>query len=110
MTRHLHALGCMLLVAATGPGADPARGGEPDPQPGRADPGIEARVEALLASMTLDERIGQMTQVDLLALKDKADIARFAIGSVLSGGESDPPDITPAGWAAAHDECQSWAL
>jgi beta-glucosidase len=110
MKRHLHALGCMLLFAATGPGPDPARGGEPDPEQGRGDPGTDARVEALLASMTLDERIGQMTQVDLLALKDKADIARFAIGSVLSGGESDPPDITPAGWAAAHDECQSWAL
>jgi beta-glucosidase len=74
------------------------------------DPATAAKVEALLRSMTLDEKVGQMTQVDLNAFKDKADIQKYVIGSVLSGGNSDPPDISPAGWVKAHDECQSWAL
>jgi beta-glucosidase len=47
-------------------------------------------VETLLSQMTLDEKIGQMTQVDSSALKDKADVQRYFLGSVLSGGNSDP--------------------
>jgi beta-glucosidase len=69
-----------------------------------------AKAEELLKAMTLDEKIGQMTQVDLKAVKDKADIARYALGSMLSGGDSDPDDISPGGWAKTHDELQSWAL
>jgi beta-glucosidase len=60
--------------------------------------------------MTLEEKIGQMTQVDLKAIHDRADIARYALGSVLSGGDSDPDDITPQGWARTQDDLQSWAL
>ena len=69
-----------------------------------------AKAEELLKAMTLEEKIGQMTQVDLKAVKDKADIARYALGSMLSGGDSDPDDISPKGWAKTHDEFQSWAL
>src|SRR5215469_9858009 len=36
-----------------------------------ASPASDA--DALLAKMNLDEKIGQMVQVDMLALKDKAD-------------------------------------
>ena len=32
------------------------------------------------------------------------------LGSMLSGGNSDPADITARGWAEACDEYQSWAL
>ncbi len=69
-----------------------------------------AKADDLLKAMTLDEKIGQMTQADLKAIKDQNDITRFALGSVLSGGDSDPDDITPAGWARTHDELQSYAL
>ena len=71
---------------------------------------IRSRVDGLLAQMTLDEKIGQMTQVDMNAIKDKADIAKYFLGSMLSGGNSLPPDITARGWAAACGEYQSWAL
>lgn len=71
---------------------------------------MDAKVEALLGSMTLAEKVGQMTQADLLALKDRADIQKYALGSILCGGNSDPPDITPAGWARTYDECQALAL
>jgi beta-glucosidase len=69
-----------------------------------------ARAEALLARMSLDEKIGQMMQVDMNALKDKADIKNYYLGSVLSGGNSDPADITAQGWAKAVEEYQAWAF
>jgi len=74
------------------------------------DAAAAAKTEELLEAMTLGEKVGQMTQVDLKAIRDKADIARYALGSMLSGGDSDPDDITAQGWARAHDELQSWAL
>jgi beta-glucosidase len=50
----------------------------------------DSQVDVLLARMTLDEKIGQMVQVDSAALKDKADVQKYFLGSVLSGGSSDP--------------------
>jgi len=61
--------------------------------PGHAAPLFsehEKQVDALLAQMTLDEKIGQMVQVDSGALKNKADVQKYFLGSVLSGGGSDP--------------------
>ena len=76
-----------------------------------ADPAAEAdaKARALLREMTVDEKLGQMTQVDMLALRDKADIARYSFGSMLSGGDSDPSDNTPKVWTSAYDDFQSWA-
>jgi beta-glucosidase len=71
---------------------------------------VRSRADAILGRMTLDEKVGQMTQVDMLALKDKSHVARYFLGSMLSGGNSDPPDITAAGWAKACEEYQGWAL
>ena len=50
----------------------------------------DPEAKALLARMTLDEKIGQMTQPDQSFLKDPADIEKYFLGSVLSGGSSDP--------------------
>ncbi|HVM47423.1 MAG TPA: glycoside hydrolase family 3 N-terminal domain-containing protein, partial [Candidatus Acidoferrum sp.] len=72
--------------------------------------GAETRAQLLLMRMTLDEKVGQMTQADMKAVKDKADIRDYALGSMLSGGDSDPPDITAQGWLAACREYQDWAL
>src|SRR6266568_2831923 len=69
----------------------------------------EARAESLLAQMTLAEKIGQMTQVDSDALKDKSHVQKYFLGSVLSGGGSDPADNSPQGWLKLASECQSWA-
>src|SRR5580704_10318497 len=51
---------------------------------------FDAPAKALLSRMTLDEKIGQMTQPDQLFLKDPSDIETYFIGSILSGGDSDP--------------------
>src|SRR6476660_1468779 len=70
----------------------------------------ETKATALLAQMTLDEKIGQMVQVDMNGLKDKAHIQKYALGSMLSGGDSDPADITAKGWRHACSEFQKLAL
>jgi beta-glucosidase len=89
-------------------GSSSIRAAEPSASQTETPPGT--RAEALLARMNLDEKIGQMMQVDMNALKDKADVKNFYLGSVLSGGNSDPADITAAGWAKAVDEYQAWAF
>ena len=52
---------------------------------------FDARVQPLLASMTLDEKLGQMTQAELGKLEHEDDVERYFLGSVLSGGDADPP-------------------
>ncbi len=56
------------------------------------DPKVGKQVDALLAQMTLDEKIGQMVQADSAALTNPTDVATYFLGSVLSGGGSGPPD------------------
>jgi len=72
--------------------------------------GAERRADELLARMTLDEKIGQMTQADSGSLKDPADVARLFLGSVLSGGDSEPPDVSPRGWRAMVESYEKPAL
>src|SRR5580700_3695320 len=71
----------------------------------QASPSADA--EALLSGMTLDEKIGQMVQVDMAALKDKGDVRKYFLGSVLSGGNSDPEDNRPETWLKAVNEFQA---
>ena len=47
-------------------------------------------VRRIVQRMTLDEKIGQMTQGELNAIKDESDIENYFLGSVLSGGGADP--------------------
>ena len=51
---------------------------------------IEDKINRLVASMTLNEKIGQMTQVERKELDDISDLAKYNIGSLLSGGGSAP--------------------
>ena len=62
----------------------------------------ERRVRELLARMTLDQKIGQMTQPERLHVTP-AQVKRYHIGSVLSGGGSCPGDNRPADWVAMND-------
>ena len=70
---------------------------------------IEQKVEQLISQMTIDEKIGQMTQVDRRFLSEK-DLIDLGIGSILSGGGSVPEDNTVEGWANMYDHYQSIAL
>jgi beta-glucosidase len=70
----------------------------------------DGQVGALLAQMTLDEKIGQMTQADSQALADGSDVQKYFLGSVLSGGGHGPTDASANGWLKSSDEFRSWAL
>ncbi|MDP1676786.1 MAG: glycoside hydrolase family 3 N-terminal domain-containing protein [Bacteroidota bacterium] len=64
-------------------------------------------VDALLKKMTLDEKLGQMTQIDYEAVKNHADdLIKYSIGSVLWGGNSEIVNITAQGWADCYDSLQ----
>jgi beta-glucosidase len=67
-------------------------------------------VEALLSQMTLDEKIGQMTQADMKALKDGEEVHDFLLGSVLSGADSLPKPNEPSTWIEMYDRYQGQAL
>ncbi|MEG8989697.1 glycoside hydrolase family 3 N-terminal domain-containing protein [Ignavibacteria bacterium 4148-Me] len=72
---------------------------------------INKKVDALLSKMTLDEKIGQMIQVDRSAvINNPQDIKNYFIGSILSGGGSAPETNTPEAWANMYDMFQSYAL
>lgn len=72
---------------------------------------LNKKVDELLAKMTLEEKIGQMTQVDMDALKkNPKDVAKYALGSVLCGGDTEAPDITAKGWADTYEKYQNIAV
>ena len=50
---------------------------------------IEARVDALVAQMTLEEKVGQMTQAEIQYVTP-AEVLQYHLGSVLNGGGSWP--------------------
>jgi beta-glucosidase len=106
--------GAALVVAAL----LPACTSPPDSQPDAGsvpyrDPAlpVDARVEDLLARMTLDDKLGQMTQPDVRFGRLTADVVtELRLGSVLSGGDSAPAPGTPAAWADSYDRLQAGAL
>lgn len=89
----------LLAVATTGVAA------RPGPVQARAE------AEAMLSRMTLAEKIGQMTQADCDALKKHPDdVEKLSLGSVLSGGNSNPADNSAATWRKHAASFQESAL
>jgi beta-glucosidase len=71
---------------------------------------VDERVEDLLSRMTLDEKIGQMTQADRRYLLKEEDIRDYFLGSILSGGGSTPDSNVATEWADMVDRYQNLAL
>jgi beta-glucosidase len=71
---------------------------------------VARRVDDLLGRMTLEEKIGQMTQADHASLQSASEVDALLLGSVLSGGDSELPDVSVAGWAAHTETLQKRAL
>ncbi|MFO7584177.1 MAG: glycoside hydrolase family 3 protein, partial [Anaerolineales bacterium] len=70
----------------------------------------EARALDLLARMSLEEKLGQMTQVEKNSIRPD-DVARYYIGSILSGGGGYPSgNNTTEGWISMVDGFQAAAL
>ena len=71
----------------------------------------DPEVNELLSKMTLEEKVGQMTQAEQSSLKDVNDIEKYFLGSLLSGGNSDPKSgNTLNDWTDMYDQYQSHAL
>jgi beta-glucosidase len=68
----------------------------------------DANVHALLSRMTLEEKVGQMIQANSASLKDPSDVEKLFLGSILSGGSSDPKNGNSLiDWTDHYDSLQS---
>ncbi|MFC8191646.1 glycoside hydrolase family 3 N-terminal domain-containing protein [Cellulomonas sp. NPDC057328] len=98
-----------LGLASTGPAATtPAAHAAVLPYQDAALP-TATRVADLLGRMTVDDKIGQMTQAER-AVVTPGDMTTYRLGSVLSGGGSAPTPNTTAAWADLYDGLQRGAL
>lgn len=69
------------------------------------DPELEQRVAALLVTMTVEEKVGQIVQGDIASITPE-DVRKYRLGSILAGGNSDPGgryNAEPAEWLALAD-------
>jgi beta-glucosidase len=94
------------FLTIRGAAPEAAAAGEPylDPSLPVAD-----RVADLLSRMSLDEKIGQMTQAERGSVTP-AQVTQFRLGSVLSGGGSAPSPNNPTAWADMVDAFANGAL
>jgi beta-glucosidase len=85
------------------------------PRPGREvplDPRIEARVTALLAAMSLEQKVGQLIQADIGSITPE-DFLRYPLGAILNGGNSAPDRNTlapPRRWLFLADRFYAAAM
>jgi beta-glucosidase len=69
------------------------------------DPALEARVKALLAKMSVEDKVGQMIQADIKYVTPD-DVRQYRLGSILAGGNSGPDGGqygTAAQWQTLSD-------
>src|SRR5579884_183893 len=72
---------------------------------------FDTQAKQLLGRMTLEEKIGQMLQPDQAFLHSVDDIEKYAFGSLLSGGDSEPKaGATLTAWTEMYDTYQQHAL
>src|ERR1700682_6062092 len=84
--------------------------GAASPQGGRFSR-FDPQVRKLPATLTVDQKIGQMTQPDQMFLQSEDDIVKYHLGSLLSGGDSDPKSGNDLqSWTDLYDHYQSIAL
>ncbi|NRA30825.1 MAG: glycoside hydrolase family 3 C-terminal domain-containing protein, partial [Parvularculaceae bacterium] len=77
----------------------------PTVTPPPLDPAVEARVEEILSKLTLEQKVGQVIQADSSSVT-AAEVKKYRLGSVLSGGNSAPGPLPYADadtWLEAAD-------
>jgi beta-glucosidase len=90
----------VLLAATVHPEIWPAATRTP-----ARDAGIERRVDAILARMSLEEKAGQVIQGAITHVKPE-DVKTYHLGSILNGGGGWPGDVRkakPTDWLALSD-------
>ena len=83
----------------------------------------EQRTEDLLSRMTLREKLGQVTQIEIHRLMKgfwvkgdldpawmKKVLVDYGVGSILSGGDGAPTINTPEEWAKMTNAVQEWTM
>lgn len=66
-----------------------------------SDTRTEARIDALIGKMTIEQKVGQLVQADISTITPK-DLETYPLGSILAGGNSGPNGnerSTAADWA-----------
>ena len=107
----LGAFGSTLAPTVSGRGLRPILDALPSaPETPRLS-SFDPEVRRLLATLTLEEKVGQMTQPDQMFLESLDDIETYHLGSLLSGGDSDPKSGNDLqSWTDLYDRYQSRAL
>jgi beta-glucosidase len=121
------ALVVLVVAAVIGAGGGARQAGAQD-APAYLDPSLtpEQRADDLLARMSLEEKVGQMTQINATRLQgdpnndwDRAElndqILRLVldqnqVGSILSGGGAAPAVNSPTAWTEMTNKIQQFAL
>jgi len=96
--------GAPAQARPAGTAIDPSRWPVPG-WPLAADPALEARVDAMLAGMSVEEKVGQIIQADIGSITPD-DLRRYRLGSILAGGNSDPGNLynaRPQAWLDLAD-------
>ncbi|KAL7154682.1 hypothetical protein ABFS83_03G017100 [Erythranthe nasuta] len=71
---------------------------------------LNKRIKDLMGKMTLEEKIGQMTQIERSVASSEV-VKKYFIGSVLSGGGSVPaPQASPEKWIDMVNDFQKGSL
>ncbi|MGZ3181932.1 MAG: glycoside hydrolase family 3 N-terminal domain-containing protein [Telluria sp.] len=97
---------CALAVLAATAGAAPLKDWPQVRSAIARDAAIEQRVAAIVAGMTLEQKVGQMTQPEIKSATPD-DVRKYYLGSVLNGGGSWPngnKHATAADWLALADK------
>jgi len=112
--RHGALLAALMLALVACKGDDkaaaPASATDANPWPQVAwplaeDAALEKRITDLIATMTVEEKVGQLVQGDIASITPD-DVRKYRLGSILAGGNSDPGgryDASPAEWLALAD-------
>jgi beta-glucosidase len=106
-SRRWVAAAAVVLLTATGLAVTTAASAAGEPYRDPSLP-VATRVADLLSRMSLDEKLGQMTQAERASVTP-AQITQFRLGSVLSGGGSAPSPNNATSWANMIDNFQSGA-
>jgi beta-glucosidase len=102
----------MALAAAAMPAAasPPVAVVHPDQWPAvqpplAPDPALESRLNAMIAAMTLEQKVGQVIQPDIASITPD-DLRHYDLGFILNGGNSSPNGdefAPPSEWLALAD-------
>jgi beta-glucosidase len=100
----------LVFLAVAAQGCSKQRPAEPLVPASVRAAGVPApNIDELLGQMTLEEKVGQMTQVSRVELQG-AEVREAYLGSVLNGGNDLVHPNTPSAWADTIDRLQMQAL